>query len=88
MPKQGAAGEQLALVTDRAQGGASLAPGEMEVMVHRRTLRDDQRGVGEPISETECGCLYLSCLCAGLIARGSHHLAFQVLGAPPAGATG
>ncbi len=75
-------------MTDRAQGGASLAPGEMEVMVHRRTLRDDQRGVGEPISETECGCLYLSCLCAGLIARGSHHLAFQVLGAPPAGATG
>jgi hypothetical protein len=29
---------QLALLTDRAQGGASLRSGQVEVMLHRRTL--------------------------------------------------
>jgi len=42
---------QLTVVTDRAQGGASLRNGELELMVHRRTLFDDHRGVGEPINE-------------------------------------
>ena len=39
------------MATDRAQGGASLADGELELMVHRRILHDDGRGVGEPLSE-------------------------------------
>jgi alpha-mannosidase len=44
---------QLTLLLDRAAGGASLRDGELEVMVHRRLLMDDARGVGEPLDETE-----------------------------------
>ncbi|KAG2502497.1 hypothetical protein JM18_009886, partial [Phytophthora kernoviae] len=44
---------QLNLVTDRAQGAASLADGQLEVMVHRRLLDDDGKGVGEHLNETE-----------------------------------
>lgn len=44
---------QLNIVTDRAQGVASLKDGEMEVMVHRRLLMDDQKGVSEHLNETE-----------------------------------
>ncbi|KAL4437798.1 hypothetical protein ABPG77_005710 [Micractinium sp. CCAP 211/92] len=54
---------QLAVLTDRAQGGASLRSGQMEVMVHRRTLKDDWRGVAEPMNETACGCT--NCACPG-----------------------
>ncbi|KAL7572841.1 hypothetical protein ACA910_014693 [Epithemia clementina (nom. ined.)] len=44
----------LGLVTDRARGGGSIVDGSLEVMVHRRTLVDDHRGVEEPMNET-CG---------------------------------
>lgn len=72
-------------------GGASLAPGSLEVMLHRRTVHDDWRGVGEPISETECPCTGKDCgnngggsdaSCPGLTARGVHELSL----APPASA--
>ena len=46
---------ELAVLTDVSQGGASLADGELEFMVHRRVLQDDSRGVQEPLNETsEC----------------------------------
>jgi hypothetical protein len=45
----------FAVVTDRTQGGASLMDGTVELMVHRRTLNDDFRGVSEPINETDIG---------------------------------
>ncbi|KAK9786492.1 hypothetical protein WJX73_000911 [Symbiochloris irregularis] len=66
---------QLGLITDRAQGGGSLRSGELEIMVHRRTMFDDERGVGEPINETLTGCF--DCQAQGLIARGTHHLALK-----------
>ncbi|POM62482.1 Lysosomal alpha-mannosidase [Phytophthora palmivora] len=44
---------QLNVVTDRAQGAASLANGQLEVMVHRRLLADDSKGVAENLNETE-----------------------------------
>jgi len=44
---------QLTVLNDRAQGVASIQDGALEVMVHRRTLRDDSRGVGEPMNETD-----------------------------------
>jgi hypothetical protein len=42
---------QLTIVTDRSQGGSSLLPGEVELMVNRRITHDDGRGVGEPLNE-------------------------------------
>jgi lysosomal alpha-mannosidase len=47
-----AAGLRLTIVTDRSRGGASLANGVVENMLHRRLLYDDFRGVGEPLNET------------------------------------
>eukprot|EP00301_Raphidiophrys_heterophryoidea_P000324 c10160_g2_i1.p1 GENE.c10160_g2_i1~~c10160_g2_i1.p1 ORF type:complete len:1006 (+),score=235.35 c10160_g2_i1:43-3018(+) len=58
---------RLTLVTDRSQGGGSLEDGSMEIMVHRRTVVDDKRGVAEPISEPGIDG-------KGLIVRGSFFL--------------
>jgi len=43
---------QFSLANDRAAGGSSLKDGEMELMLHRRILHDDFRGVGEPLNES------------------------------------
>lgn len=90
--KQGA---ELAIMTDVSQGGASLAPGELELMVHRRIQQDDSRGVQEPLNETMCGCNDINaqpgqmgahgqegdggCWCAGLTVRGRHWLVFDTI---------
>jgi hypothetical protein len=58
-------GRQLTIVTDRAEGGASLTDGEIQLMVHRRLLYDDNRGVGEPLNET--GVSGLGLVVTGLI---------------------
>lgn len=63
---------ELAVITDVTQGGASLANGSLELMVHRRTLADDGIGIGEPLNETMCGCFGDRCDCAGLTMRGRH----------------
>jgi hypothetical protein len=34
-------------------GGSSLSSGQVEVMIQRRLLYDDARGVGEPLNETD-----------------------------------
>ena len=57
-------------------GGASLKTGEMELMIHRRLLYDDFRGVSEPLNETACGCR--NCACHGLVARGKHLISLHV----------
>ncbi|XP_056631266.1 lysosomal alpha-mannosidase-like [Diorhabda sublineata] len=57
---------EVAVLTDRSQGGSSLEPYEMELMVHRRILNDDHKGVEESLNETEFG--------AGIYVRGSHYL--------------
>ncbi|KAM8843149.1 lysosomal alpha-mannosidase [Synchiropus picturatus] len=46
------ASRQLTVVTDRSQGGGSLRNGSLEIMLHRRLLYDDNRGVAEPLNET------------------------------------
>lgn len=64
---------EFAVLTEVTQGGASLSDGSLELMVHRRVLEDDARGVAEPLSETMCGCrLDKNCDCAGLTMRGRH----------------
>ena len=44
---------RLTVTPDRAVGGSSLREGQIEVMLHRRTFRDDDRGVGEPLDERD-----------------------------------
>jgi len=60
----------LSVVTDRTQGGSSLADGQLEFMVHRRLVSDDNRGVAEPLDEPGVNG-------RGLIVRGVHRLALS-----------
>jgi len=71
-------GASLAVLTDRAHGAASLRDGELEVMIHRRTIVDDGRGVGEPLNEMQQQCTPDGeCREVGLIARGRHHVLIE-----------
>jgi hypothetical protein len=45
----------LAVVVDRTSGGSSLEDGSIEVMVQRRIISDDGRGVDEALNETSRG---------------------------------
>ncbi|KAE8672445.1 Detected protein of unknown function [Hibiscus syriacus] len=50
---------ELSVLVDRSVGGSSLADGQIELMLHRRLIHDDIRGVGEVLNETVCvpeGC--------------------------------
>ncbi|XP_060519907.1 lysosomal alpha-mannosidase-like [Cylas formicarius] len=60
---------QLAVLTDRAQGGSSLKDGEIELMIHRNTLVDDVLGMGEPLLEYAHN--------QSLVVRGSHYVLFD-----------
>lgn len=60
------AGKQMTMLVDRSQGGASLSDGDIELMVHRRCLKDDAFGVDEPLNETAYR--------QGLVVRGTHFL--------------
>lgn len=57
---------KLAVLTDRSQGGTSLKNGQLELMLHRRLLKDDAFGVAEALNETAYG--------TGLVARGIHYV--------------
>jgi len=57
---------QLAVLTDRPQGGTSPSPGSVELMLHRRLLDDDAFGVGEALNEVAYG--------QGLVVTGRHWL--------------
>lgn len=73
-------GKALSVVTDRTQGGSSLVDGSIEMMVHRRTLADDSRGVGEPMNETDGGITpchpfgNATRIGKGLVVRGNHRI--------------
>jgi len=82
--------KSLGIVTDRSQGGSSLTDGSIEVMVQRRTLADDARGVGEPLNETD-GCVSpyppygdATRHGEGIVIRGKHRL---VIGKGDSGAS-
>ncbi|XP_014487574.1 PREDICTED: lysosomal alpha-mannosidase isoform X1 [Dinoponera quadriceps] len=57
---------KLNVLTDRAQGGSSMDDGSIELMLHRRLLKDDAFGVGEALNESAYG--------EGLVVRGTHYL--------------
>lgn len=46
-----------------------MADGSVELMIHRRLIADDRRGVGEPLNETAYG--------VGLVVRGRHILILE-----------
>ncbi|CAH8682579.1 unnamed protein product [Schistosoma rodhaini] len=62
----------LAIYTDRSQGGTSLNDGQLELMLHRQTINDDNLGVNEPLEE-------LGLDNKGLIVRGTHKIRFDEL---------
>ncbi|KAH8869298.1 Lysosomal alpha-mannosidase [Schistosoma japonicum] len=62
----------LAIYTDRAHGGTSLHDGQIELMLHRRLVRDDGFGVSEPLMENGLDG-------RGLIVRGIHKIRFDEL---------
>ncbi|XP_044269447.1 lysosomal alpha-mannosidase-like isoform X2 [Tribolium madens] len=57
---------EVAVLNDRAQGGSSLNNGDIELMLHRRLLADDNKGVGESLDDEEFG--------QGVVARGQLYL--------------
>lgn len=67
---------QFTVLTDRSEGGCSMTDGELELMVHRRILYDDGRGVGEPLNETTSCTPYPNFrrLGTGLIITAKHRL--------------
>jgi len=84
---------QLTILTDRAMGGTGSlkTEGVMELMLHRRLLKDDSRGVGEPLNETESTIPYWNCgnLCGhsmgkGLVIRGTLRVSLE---SPPTAAS-
>jgi len=58
---------QFTILSDRSQGGSSIHDGEIEIMLHRRLLKDDFLGVGEPLNEPGLDR-------RGLITRGKHRV--------------
>jgi len=44
-------GKNLTVLTDRSVGGGVINKGEIELLLHRRLLEDDDRGVLEPLNE-------------------------------------
>ncbi|KAJ8675164.1 hypothetical protein QAD02_010950 [Eretmocerus hayati] len=55
---------RLSVLTDRAEGGSSLSDGNIELMVHRALLLDDNKGVAEALDEHAYG--------EGVVVRGQH----------------
>ncbi|KAG5537368.1 hypothetical protein RHGRI_024717 [Rhododendron griersonianum] len=69
---------EFSVLVDRAVGGASINDGQVEIMLHRRMLFDDNRGVGEPLDETVC---VGETSCEGLTIRGNYYIGIDQLGA-------
>ncbi|KAJ6686994.1 ALPHA-MANNOSIDASE [Salix purpurea] len=67
---------ELSVLVDRSMGGSSLVDGQIELMLHRRLLHDDSRGVGEVLNETVC----VLDRCEGLTIQGKFFLRIDQLG--------
>ena len=58
-------------------GAASLADGQLEVMVHRRLLADDECGVAEALNESKFVDAHGRHSGPGLVSRGTHRLTLE-----------
>ncbi|KAI3500943.1 hypothetical protein L1887_36772 [Cichorium endivia] len=67
---------ELSVLVDRAVGGASLVDGQIELMLHRRLLYDDKKGVGEVLNETVC----VLNDCKGLMIQGKYYIRIDPVG--------
>ncbi|KAF8400068.1 hypothetical protein HHK36_015943 [Tetracentron sinense] len=67
---------ELSVLVDRSVGGSSIVDGQIELMLHRRLLHDDARGVGEALNEEVC----VHVECAGLTIQGKFYLRIDPLG--------
>ncbi|XP_073060322.1 probable alpha-mannosidase At5g13980 [Primulina eburnea] len=67
---------EFSILVDRSVGGSSIADGKLELMLHRRLLYDDGRGVEEALNETVC----ILEKCEGLTVQGKYYLRFDLLG--------
>ncbi|CAN6485588.1 unnamed protein product [Victoria cruziana] len=68
---------EFSVLVDRAVGGSSVADGQMELMLHRRLLHDDSRGVAESLNEVIC----VPGECQGLTVQGKFYIRIDPLGA-------
>ncbi|OMO52365.1 hypothetical protein COLO4_37248 [Corchorus olitorius] len=68
--------KELSILVDRSVGGSSIKDGQLELMLHRRLLYDDARGVGEALNETVC----VQNKCTGLTVVGKYYLRIDPLG--------
>uniref|UniRef100_A0A453MAD6 Glycosyl hydrolase family 38 C-terminal domain-containing protein n=1 Tax=Aegilops tauschii subsp. strangulata TaxID=200361 RepID=A0A453MAD6_AEGTS len=62
--------KELSILVDRSVGGSSIKDGQIELMLHRRLLNDDGRGVAEALDEKVC----LDDQCEGLVIEGKYYL--------------
>ncbi|CAJ1787433.1 unnamed protein product [Sphenostylis stenocarpa] len=67
---------EFSVLVDRSIGGSSLQDGQIELMVHRRLLLDDSRGVAEALNETDC----VGDDCRGLTVQGKYYYRIDPLG--------
>lgn len=67
---------EFSVLVDRAIGGSSLEDGQIELMLHRRLLLDDSRGVAEALNETDC----VADNCKGLTVQGKYYYRIDPLG--------
>nr|BET03731.1 alpha-mannosidase [Allium cepa] len=62
--------KELSVLVDRSVGGSSIVDGQVELMLHRRLLVDDGRGVDEALDEIDC----VDDECDGLTVKGKVYL--------------
>nr|GEY53800.1 probable alpha-mannosidase At5g13980 [Tanacetum cinerariifolium] len=67
---------ELSILVDRSIGGSSIVDGQLELMLHRRLLYDDGKGVAEALNETVC----VGDDCRGLAVQGKYYLRIDPLG--------
>ncbi|KAK8715926.1 hypothetical protein V6N13_043250 [Hibiscus sabdariffa] len=68
--------KEFSVLVDRSLAGSSVVDGQIELMLHRRLLLDDSRGVAEALNETVC----VLDDCRGLAVQGKYYYRIDSLG--------